>query len=953
MKLRLLPVLVAAVTVLSGSYAASESASDSVTYDSLITLGNRQLDNRSFEDAAVTFVQARSLVDVNSHEDSVAVEQYGVALFYLGREYEMSSRFEDAFASYTTARRVFDSLGQKENVAECLVWLGQLNASYFGRYEFGVSQIDSAFNIAASLGDIASQKKYLKAQIHLFDGASDFGRSSIAALRLDSVCALDKSPRGLVERDIQRGELALKNGDFKAAAGFFEQTLPSATEAGFDDLAMTISRRLCDVFYELEDYDRLLKYNDIYIGHWKRLFADNPRRKYMPYSSRMEYQLLAGDLSGAAQSLDSLGLSVELPGTTDEDRASYYMDRGRVNIRRRLWNDAAVAFRRCDSLLDTLTSARARGMRLLMVPMYANALANIDDYEAALVQHRRAAGLCEQKTGRMSQDYARSLHRLANCEAFAGHFDDGARHYIDAWHICRDITRQDLMMLPANARGKYWSDINRLVWSMAPFADGAGLNENDFTSATYEALMFSKGLLLAVEQSTGERLRARGDTVLSARLGEIAGLRNDIERLRARGDGVGATAVYSRMDSLDRAFSISMCDAGVEPLVAPMTADDIAASLRPGEAVIDFTDYDLRDGRRRYSVMMMRPKMKHPRFIGLFEKDRLDSIVALAGGDYSRLYSGEPGEALRRLVWDPLKPHLAGVSRLYFVPSGIVYRLALEAIPTEDGTPLSETLEMVRLSSSRELMCHDDRDRVMLNPRSAVIYGGLDYGVSPATGDTADKRETKSRERFAPLKYSGPEVIEIDHILSLTNIDVKRLSGSDGTEDSFTALSGDSPDILVMSTHGFDYTDQQAPDGSPFDGYDDAMSVTGVALAGANAGWGSGAGADGLLTSADIARLDLSATRLVVLSACRTALGETTTEGVFGLQRAFKKAGAGTLVMSLWPVSDVATKEFMTSFTNELVTSGWDKPKAFAKARAAVRKKYEDPFYWAGFIMVD
>ena len=57
--------------------------------------------------------------------------------------------------------------------------------------------------------------------------------------------------------------------------------------------------------------------------------------------------------------------------------------------------------------------------------------------------------------------------------------------------------------------------------------------------------------------------------------------------------------------------------------------------------------------------------------------------------------------------------------------------------------------------------------------------------------------------------------------------------------------------------------------------------------------------------------------------------------------------------MSLWPVSDVATKEFMSSFTDALVTSGWDKPKAFAMARSAVRKKYEDPFYWAGFIMVD
>lgn len=110
----------------------------------------------------------------------------------------------------------------------------------------------------------------------------------------------------------------------------------------------------------------------------------------------------------------------------------------------------------------------------------------------------------------------------------------------------------------------------------------------------------------------------------------------------------------------------------------------------------------------------------------------------------------------------------------------------------------------------------------------------------------------------------------------------------------------------------------------------------------------------GVLKSADIAALDLSGSRLVVLSACGTALGHTTAnEGVYGLQRAFKKAGAGTLVMSLWNVSDVATGDFMIAFHRELMKNGNNRRKAFERPRRELRKKYSDPFYWAAFVMVD
>ena len=109
---------------------------------------------------------------------------------------------------------------------------------------------------------------------------------------------------------------------------------------------------------------------------------------------------------------------------------------------------------------------------------------------------------------------------------------------------------------------------------------------------------------------------------------------------------------------------------------------------------------------------------------------------------------------------------------------------------------------------------------------------------------------------------------------------------------------------------------------------------------------------DGILTAKEISRLDFQGLDLVVLSACQTGLGTITGEGVFGLQRGFKKAGAQTIIMSLWKVDDAATKYLMTEFYKNL-TDGKTKREAFVEAQDLLRIKYQDPRKWAAFIMVD
>ena len=110
---------------------------------------------------------------------------------------------------------------------------------------------------------------------------------------------------------------------------------------------------------------------------------------------------------------------------------------------------------------------------------------------------------------------------------------------------------------------------------------------------------------------------------------------------------------------------------------------------------------------------------------------------------------------------------------------------------------------------------------------------------------------------------------------------------------------------------------------------------------------------NGILFADDVARMNLLGTELVVLSTCDTGLGEVNnSEGVFGLQRAFKLAGAETLIMSLWEVADRATSELMTAFYQRWL-SGMDRREAFKEAQRWLRSQHPEPFYWTAFVMMD
>lgn len=420
-------------------------------------------------------------------------------------------------------------------------------------------------------------------------------------------------------------------------------------------------------------------------------------------------------------------------------------------------------------------------------------------------------------------------------------------------------------------------------------------------------------------------------------------------------------------------FSKSLLlDADIKNNVNSMkiTWKDIQQHLSDKDIAIEFMLTFENDSNITYHALIIDKNNPSPRMITLYSDTELEEIKKTDIRDIS--------EIVGELIWRPIKAQYGNVRNIYFSPDGILHWIPFEYYGVDSTANMYEHYNIYRLSSTKELV-KEHRNR---QAHSAVLYGGLDYNQLAEANAKMDTNEIASvwrgiaeRGGFDPLFNTIEESQEIKDILEANNISTTLYTGEEGTEESFRNLSNQNHSIIHLATHGMYVRPHNIEAKKTEDNFEFLESITNkndpvkedvflthsfLVMAGGNRlitrDSVPDSNNDGILTSKEISQLNLGGLDLVVLSACETALGDMGSDGVYGLQRAFKKAGANAILMSSGKVDDEATKILMVEFYKNLM-EGKSKRQSLKNAQRYLRQvengKYDAPEYWASFILLD
>jgi CHAT domain-containing protein len=373
-------------------------------------------------------------------------------------------------------------------------------------------------------------------------------------------------------------------------------------------------------------------------------------------------------------------------------------------------------------------------------------------------------------------------------------------------------------------------------------------------------------------------------------------------------------------------------------------------------------------GEPRYAVYVVRGRGE----VGWRDlgpaKEIDEAISSLRGAlrDPKRNDVKEIARAVGAKVMLPLRPLLGDATQLLLSPDGELNLIPFEALIDDQGHYLVEGYSISYLTSGRDLLRMQAKNKssgkpvVIANPLfgepAAEFMAKVNSSSRPANGRRGSITTGRdlSEVYFASLAGTAQEAKSIKQLF-----DASLLTGADATEVAVKQLSA--PKVLHLATHGFFLAETPATASGPVSGtatrginatakIANPLLRSGLALA--NANLHNTGNDDGILTALEASGLDLWGTELVVLSGCDTGVGEVRNgEGVYGLRRAFVLAGAESLVMSLWSVSDYTTRDLMSRYYKNL-KQNMGRGEALRAVQIDMLKRNPrlHPFFWASFI---
>ena len=512
--------------------------------------------------------------------------------------------------------------------------------------------------------------------------------------------------------------------------------------------------------------------------------------------------------------------------------------------------------------------------------------------------------------------------------------------------------------------------------------------QEELTTINLENKYILKGLLLNQAKNVTQKLKALNEPDINKLINDYIDNKQFLQSVEDKNNEKFDTLkeeLKKTVDHLEIQLVQLYNDRFKEPINFKKKWTKVRDQLKADEVAIEFSRFnyithEVTDSTY-YVAYIIKKDSKQPKVISLFEESTLQKLFSNSSNP-KKLYNTRGSKArstnqtsntseLYQLIWKPLEPELNHITNVYFAPTGLLHNVSFSSLRNNNNW-LVNKYNLIQLSSTYDITSNLNT----LKPDNVLLVGGITYDYEikeevisekarePQPLDLIELNRSKKNNTWNYLPGTLSEVESIDTLLLNKNVDKNMLTGTNANETYFKRLSGKSPKVLHIATHGF-FFENNDKKASPLKSKTsikyktdyNPLNRTGLLFSGANYAWINGSNPpnekeNGIITAEEISTLDFSKTDIVVLSACETGLGDIEgSEGVYGLQRAFKMAGVDMLMMSLWEVPDKETAEFMTSFYGNWL-GGQNIREAFRNTQLKMSDKYKDnPEKWAAFVL--
>lgn len=648
-----------------------------------------------------------------------------------------------------------------------------------------------------------------------------------------------------------------------------------------------------------------------------------------------------------------------------KDIALYFSEDGTPETQATLLLDIGKAY---IVLMDSITDYRDSAKLYLTragnyITTYKETIKRNESYPELLRSHYAAWALYYQKSGQLQKSYEYDQKALHVLEEFAwnhyvsGHFymlalkssylcdTSGLHKYLPRFYEA--LEKEIVEVLPVLGEIESSNYMASHGSTLYQIPEWASWNPTDVIccGVTYDAALLMKGLLLSL---TAHISQVDEDSNQSIAIHRLKQLRDSIYDIT---DDIQRWQTLHQYEKLERQI---LAEASQKQFRVHWK--DIQRGLRKEESCIEFVKY-LKNGYAwsnsglisHYAAIVLSGNGQAPTFVDLFDEEELLDVY-----NYQpKSYDTEQGKVLYSKIWGKLQQYLDGKESVFFSPMGLLNLMNIELLTDSTGLTALQRFNLYRVSSTKNVIFPSNERK----PAYAVTFGDIDYDNAQTVLDSLN-----TRGNWSYLKNTQYEINRLKELFSENNISITTNVGKGATEALFKALDGTNADIVHVASHGY-YIPRSQRESIPYyansestKNVQDELFYSGLIMSGGQKAWTDSTFGvdrnDGILTAYEISKLDLHNVNLVVLSACETGLGDDLLDGLFGLQRAFKKAGAGSILMSLWKIDDKATSEFMGMFYEKLV-KGYSKHEAYTFATHTMKEKYQDANYWASFVLLD